>query len=40
MEASWIIVSFIAVLVMIFVFRQNKKDVKVDRKDLKRASNF
>jgi hypothetical protein len=43
MEASWIILSFtaaIVLIVMIFVFRQNNRDRKVYEEDLKRPSNF
>jgi len=43
MEASWIILSFTGVIVliaMIFVFRQNCRDKKIYEQDLKRTSNF
>jgi hypothetical protein len=43
MEASWIILSFtgvIVLVVMIFAFRQNNKDRKIYEQDLKRPSNL
>jgi cytochrome b subunit of formate dehydrogenase len=43
MEPSWIILTFVGIVVlimMIYIFRQNLKDKKVSEQDLNRTSNF
>lgn len=43
MEPNWIILGFIAIMiiiVMVYIFRENNKDRKRYEKDLKRPSNL
>ncbi|MBF4494252.1 hypothetical protein IRZ83_13300 [Flavobacterium sp. JLP] len=43
MEPSWIILTFTGIIVlimMIYIFRQNKKDRKAYEDDLNKPSNF